>query len=126
MNSNTDYLNFTQVGNLVKDPEQVETATGKRYMRVNFAYGPKGQTSRNFVPVTIWLQDTNGGEYTAPVLHKGDFVKITGNLRQEQWIKEDGTKASIFRVHCNPKGITMLKAKAGDGQMELPLTAEEV
>jgi single-strand DNA-binding protein len=103
-------MNFTESGNLTRDPELRFTTAGTPVcsfaIAVNRDVTRDGVTSQetDFFEVNAWRKL---GEHIAESLKKGDHVLVTGRAVQRKWVMDDGTKRSTFEVNATNVGASL-------------------
>jgi len=104
------------VGNLVDDPEIRFTNTGTAVTNLRVAVTQRiqqdgqwrnGETS--FLKVNIWRDQA---ENLADSLVKGDWVMVTGRLRQRSWETPEGEKRSVTELEADEVGASLKWATA--------------
>lgn len=91
------------IGNLTRDPEMSETATGVAFCRLGIAVnrpyqGSDGERTTDFFNVTVWRTHAeNCGRY----LKKGSKVAIVGSLQNRQYEDKDGNKRQVTDIIAN-------------------------
>ena len=89
----SDLNSVTLSGNLTRDPELRQTASGKSVVSLRIAFKTYPEKS-NFIDVTAW---EGLGELLAKVYSKGDPICLTGGLSTREYEK-DGQKRTIVEV----------------------------
>ena len=88
------------IGNLTRDPEMSETATGVAFCRLGIAVnrpyqGSDGERATDFFNVTVWRTHAeNCGRY----LKKGSKVAIVGSLQNRSYEDKDGNKRQVTDI----------------------------
>ena len=91
------------IGNLTRDPEMSETATGVAFCRLGIAVnrpyqGSDGERATDFFNVTVWRTHAeNCGRY----LKKGSKVAIVGSLQNRSYEDKDGNKRQVTDIIAN-------------------------
>ncbi|PIE04767.1 MAG: single-stranded DNA-binding protein [Spirochaetales bacterium] len=91
------------VGRLTRDAEQSYTQSGYAILKFSIAVnrrrkqGDQWVDEANFFDVTVWGRQ---GEAIAPYMTKGKQVGVEGQLRQERWDAQDGSKRSKVTVEA--------------------------
>ena len=104
------------IGNLTRDPEMSETATGVAFCRLGIAVnrpyqGSDGERTTDFFNVTVWRTHAeNCGRY----LKKGSKVAIVGSLQNRQYEDKDGNKRQVTDIIANEVEFLSVRT-AGDG-----------
>ena len=103
------------VGRLVKDPELVETESGKKVTNITLAVprsykNTDGEYDTDFVDCTLW---TGVAESTSEYCHKGDLLGIKGRLQTSNYEK-DGEKK--YKTTVIAEKITFLTSKKADNK----------
>lgn len=101
------------VGRLVKDPELVETESGKQVTNITLAVprsykNVDGEYETDFIDCTLW---TAVAESTTEYCHKGDLLGIKGRLQTSNYEK-DGVKK--YKTSVIAEKITFLTSKRAD------------
>jgi single-strand DNA-binding protein len=85
------------IGNLTRDPElrysKNGTAVTKFSIAVNYKQGDKDAV--DYFNIVAWAKLA---EVVAEYVRKGHKVCVTGEMHQNDWEKEDGTKVRSFEV----------------------------
>ena len=88
------------VGRLTRDPQVRRTTSDIPVATLTVAVDDRmkdanGQKQTLFIDVVVWNnQADNVGKY----LRKGSLVGVDGRLRQRQYDRRDGSKATVFEV----------------------------
>ena len=104
------------IGNLTRDPEMSETATGVAFCRLGIAVnrpyqGSDGERTTDFFNVTVWRTHAeNCGRY----LKKGSKVAIVGSLQNRQYEDKDGNKRQVTDIIANEVEVLSVRAQ-GEG-----------
>ena len=98
------------VGRLTKNPEIVETESGKKVSNITIAVprtfkNSDGIYETDFIEITLW---NSIAERTVEYWKKGDLVGIKGRIQSDSYEK-DGEKKSVSRVIAEK--LTFLAAK---------------
>ena len=98
------------VGRLTKNPEIVETESGKKVSNITIAVprtfkNSDGIYETDFIEITLW---NSIAERTVEYCKKGDLVGIKGRIQSDSYEK-DGEKKSVSRVIAEK--LTFLAAK---------------
>lgn len=85
------------VGRLTKDPEIIETETGKKRTRIIIAVGRgfknmEGLYETDFIPCILW---NSVAENTCEYCKKGDMVGIKGRIQTNKIKSENSVKTYI-------------------------------
>lgn len=102
------------MGNLARDPELRNTASGAAVcsfgLAVNrkFKQGDDWKTEACFVDVTVWAKQA---ENCAKYLNKGSLVFLEGRLNYQTW-EADGQKRNKLEVVAN--NVQFLGQKSGE------------
>lgn len=102
------------VGRIVKDPEIIETESGKKVSNITLAiprsYKNKdGEYETDFVDCTLW---SGLAENTAEYCKKGDLVGVKGRIETEVYKKDDGSTVKNTKVVAEK--VTFLSSKKED------------
>ena len=104
------------IGNLTRDPEMSETATGVAFCRLGIAVnrpyqGSDGERATDFFNVTVWR---NHAENCGRYLKKGSKVAIVGSLQNRQYEDKDGNKRQVTDIIANEVEFLSVRAQ-GEG-----------
>jgi len=116
------YTHVVVIGNLTRDPELKYTSTNQAICNGGIAINERwtregGERAEyaSFFDYEIWGKQA---ETFSQYMAKGRLVLLDGNLRQDRWEGEDGTKRS--RVKIRVRSFTFLgsppQGGEGDGQ----------
>lgn len=99
------------VGRIVKDPELVDTETGKKVTNLTIAvprsYKNKdGEYDTDYIDCTLW---SGLAENTVEYCKKGDLVGIKGRIETEIYEKEDNS--TIKNTKLVAEKVTFLSSK---------------
>ena len=99
------------VGRIVKDPELIETETGKKVSDLTIAVPRSyknidGEYETDFIDCTLW---SGLAENTAEYCKKGDLVGIKGRLETNLYEKEDGSTFKNTKLVAEK--VTFLSSK---------------
>ena len=91
------------MGRLTRDPELRKTNSGKSVCSFDLATdnimkNPDGTRGSTFISCTIF---EGVAESVATHLRKGSKVAVTGSLQQRNFLRKDGSKASVIEVIAN-------------------------
>ncbi len=103
-------------GNVTRDPELRHTKGGTAVCNLGLAVNKSRkqedgsyEDSVSFFDLTIW---GNYGELVARKVQKGDAITASGELEQQRWEAEDGSKRSkVVLVARQIDGAAMYRAK---------------
>ena len=101
------------IGNLTRDPELTETASGVAVCRFSIAVSrdyasADGNRETDFFNITVWnKQAENCGKY----LKKGNKVAIVARLQNRSYEDKDGIKRSVTDIVASE--IEFLTPKSG-------------
>ncbi len=109
------------VGRLTRDPELRRTTTDVPVATFTLASDDRrssadGQRTTTFIDVTVWR---NQAENVAKYCRKGSLVGVDGRIRQRNFERRDGTKASVIEIVADsviflePKGETDITQDSG-------------
>ena len=110
------------IGNLTRDPEMSETATGVAFCRLGIAVnrpyqGSDGERATDFFNVTVWRTHAeNCGRY----LKKGSKVAIVGSLQNRQYEDKDGNKRQVTDIIANEVEFLSVRTQGDGMDMEMP------
>lgn len=105
------------VGRLTRDAEHSYTQSGYSLLKFSLAsnrrrkQGDQWVDEANFFDVTLWGKR---GEAIAGFMTKGKQVAVEGQLRQERWESQDGSKRSKVTIDAN--NIQFLGSRDGGSQ----------
>jgi single-strand DNA-binding protein len=120
---------LTISGRLTADPELRFTSSGKAVASFTVAdnhrrRGPGGDwqdDGTTFLQVTVW---EGLAENVADRFSKGDFVSVTGELRQRDWEDRAGNKRVSYelrgRTVASPVPVFVDKSQGSDAVTEAP------
>ena len=112
------------IGNLTRDPEMSETATGVAFCRLGIAVnrpyqGSDGERTTDFFNVTVWRTHAeNCGRY----LKKGSKVAIVGSLQNRSYEDKDGVKRNVTDIVANEVEFLTPKNVQSD-DMDMPVAS---
>ena len=103
------------VGRLTKDPELRKTPTGISVASFSVAVdnrmkNPDGTRGTTFLNCSVFREQA---ENLVKYCRKGSMVGVDGSLNQRNFVRQDGTKASVIEVvvdsvrFLEPKGSTV-------------------
>ena len=103
-------------GNVTRDPELRHTKNGTAVVNIGVAVNKSRkqedgsyEDSVSFFDLTVW---GNYGELVARKVRKGDAITASGELEQQRWEAEDGTKRSkVVLVARQIDGAAMYRSK---------------
>lgn len=103
------------VGRLVADPELKYTPSGVAVCSFRIAVnrrfkGESNEQTADFFDVVAWRQQA---EFVANYMSKGRLVSVSGRLRQDTWVQQDGQKRS--RVQIVADDVQGLEPKSREG-----------
>ena len=124
-----NFLNICIVeGNLTKDAE-VRAVNQDNVTSFSIAYNEsftskeKGLVSTvSFFNVEVWGQ--NFATKIAPLLKKGTSVRVTGKLRQDTWVAQDGTKRE--KIFIRASSIDFVSYQRNNNGEDTPRKENEV
>lgn len=87
---------FIAMGRLVADPKIATTKDGKEYATFSIAVDT-GKEETSFFECIAPAHCCNGLRLT----HKGDKIIIESSLRQQHFVRKDGTKGTSIQVVVN-------------------------
>ena len=86
---------ITMVGNVVADPTNKNTATGKSVSTLRLAVNnPMNDKDVLFINVDTWEKQA---EFVSKFVKKGSMVSVVGRLKQDEWEK-DGVKRTSYAI----------------------------
>lgn len=88
------------IGNLTRDPEAGQTASGISYCRFSIAVNRRfsskdGNNEVDYINIVTWR---NTADLCAKSLSKGKKVGIVGSIQTRSYEAQDGTKRTAFDV----------------------------
>ena len=103
------------VGRLVRDPELIETESGKKVTNITLAVprsykNPDGEYDTDFINCTLW---TGVAESTSEYCHKGDLLGIKGRLQTSTYEKDEEKK---YKTEVIAEKVTFLTNKRADNE----------
>ena len=105
------------IGNLTRDPEMSETASGVAFCRLGIAVnrpyqGSDGERATDFFNITVWrTQAENCGRY----LKKGSKVAVIGSLQNRSYEDKDGNKRQVTDIIASEVEFLSVRAQGEDG-----------
>ena len=85
----------TMVGNVVADPSNRNTTTGKSVSTLRLAVNnPINDKEVLFINVDTWEKQA---EFVSKFVKKGSMVSVVGRLKQDDWEK-DGVKRTSYAI----------------------------
>jgi len=109
---------ITIIGRVGRDPESRTTADGKTVVKFSVAVNRRGKED-----ATDWFEvQAFGrlGEVMATLITKGRQVAVSGSLRIDEWIGQDGVKRKSVGIYASD---IQLLDKRPDGQPSQPPAA---
>ena len=111
------------IGNLTRDPELTETASGVAVchfaIAVNRNYaGQDGERQTDFFNCTAWRGQA---ETIARFCKKGNKVAVTGSIQLRNYEDNQGVKRTAVDIIV--QDVEFLTPKAGEEEMDMPRTA---
>ena len=111
------------IGNLTRDPELTETASGVAVCRFSIAVSrdyasADGNRETDFFNITVWnKQAENCGKY----LKKGNKVAIVARLQNRSYEDKDGVKRYVTDIIASE--VEFLTPKGAQGDDDAPVVA---
>ena len=111
------------IGNLTRDPELTETASGAAVCRFSIAVsrdyaGADGNRETDFFNITVWnKQAENCGKY----LKKGNKVAVVARLQNRSYEDKDGVKRYVTDIIASE--VEFLTPKGSQGEDDAPVVA---
>ncbi len=111
------------IGNLTRDPELTETASGIAVCRFSIAVsrdyaGADGNRETDFFNITVWSkQAENCGKY----LKKGNKVAVVARLQNRSYEDKDGVKRYVTDIIASE--VEFLTPKGAQGEDEAPVVS---
>ena len=108
------------IGNLTRDPEMSETASGVVFCRLGIAVnrpyqGSDGERATDFFNITVWrTQAENCGRY----LKKGSKVAVIGSLQNRSYEDKDGNKRQVTDIIANEVEFLSVRNQGEGGDMD--------
>ncbi|MBQ4098578.1 MAG: single-stranded DNA-binding protein [Clostridia bacterium] len=104
------------IGNLTRDPEMSETASGVAFCRLGIAVnrpyqGSDGERATDFFNVTVWR---NHAENCGRYLKKGSKVAIVGSLQNRSYEDKDGNKRTVTDIIANEVEFLSVRNQGDD------------
>ena len=109
------------IGNLTRDPEMSETASGVAFCRLGIAVnrpyqGSDGERATDFFNITVWrTQAENCGRY----LKKGSKVAVIGSLQNRSYEDKDGNKRQVTDIIANEVEFLSVRTQGEGGDMDI-------
>ena len=123
------YNRVIMMGNLTRDPEHKQLASGQAVCRLGLASNRQFKNRQTgmmvqevcFVDIDVWgPQAESCNQY----LQKGRGVLVEGRLKLDSWTDQDGTRRSKHSIVADR--VTFLSSNASDEQMaEMGTTEQE-
>lgn len=101
------------IGRIVKNPELLETDSGKKYTNITLAVSRNyknidGEYETDFIPCKLWQ---GIAENTVTYCKVGDLIGIKGRLQTSNYEKDNETK---YVVEVIAEKVTFLSSKKAD------------
>lgn len=106
---------WTITGNLTRDPELRQTASGTEVCNMGVAVNGWKDGEVDFYDVAVWGRSAAA---CAQNLSKGSQVAVTGRGKLRTWEKSDGSKGSALQIDA--RDVTFIGAPRGQGQQQSP------
>ena len=108
------------IGNITRDPELAETASGVKVCRFSLAVnrnysGPDGERKTDFFNVTAWR---GLGENIARFVKKGNKLSIVGSVEIRNYEDSQGIKRTSVDVVAQDVEFLTAKVNSDDSQSE--------
>lgn len=109
------------IGNLTRDPETGETASGVPFCRFSIAVNrpfknADGTRDTDYFNLTVWR---NQAETCGKYLKKGNKVAVVGSLQNRSYEDKDGVKRTVTDVVVDEyEFLTPRNSGEGDGYVE--------
>lgn len=118
------------IGNLTRDPEMSETASGVAFCRIGIAVNrpyssSDGERQTDFFNITVWrTQAENCGRY----LKKGSKVAVVGSLQNRSYEDKDGNKRQVTDIIANEVEFLSVRnqSEASEEDMGAPVQRASV
>lgn len=112
-------------GNLTKDPETRQTASGKTVVNLTIACNRSYKTKEgewkelptSYLDVTLW---DNTAEYIAKNAKKGDTIFVNGYVQSSTFTAKDGQKRTSYSVVGNRVSLNSREKKASNAATAEP------
>ena len=111
-----DINKVVMVGRLTRDAEQSYTQSGFALLKFSIAVNRRRKQGEQWVDEANFFDITSfgrQGEAIASYLTKGRQVAVEGQLRQDRWEAQDGSKRS--KVYIDANYIQLLGGRDGGG-----------
>jgi single-strand DNA-binding protein len=117
------------IGNLTRDPELRQTASGTSVCSMRLAFntrsnqGGEWADKANYIDITVWGRQA---DLVAEYLTKGKKVGVTGRLEWREWETKDGSKRQSHEIvatdveFLTPVGEVVAAAAAAPKGNDLP------
>jgi len=89
--------NVVLIGRLTADPELRYTPNGNAVSNFSLAVNRYKDNEADFFDIACWQKTA---EAVAENLEKGRLVAVSGELRQERWVADDGQNRSKVKVNA--------------------------
>lgn len=107
---------FVGIGNLTRDPEMRYTQDGVAYTKFTIAINSSKKGGEAFfIECTAWEKLA---ETVAEYQRKGMKVCVTGELREDRWEDNDGTKRN--KTYCNARNVEFLDRPRAQERQDMP------
>jgi single-strand DNA-binding protein len=105
------------VGRLTRDAEQSYTQSGYALLKFSIAVNRRRKQGEQWIDEANFFDITSfgrQGEAIAQYMTKGRQVAVEGQLRQDRWEAQDGSKRS--KVYVDANYVQLLGGRDGGGQ----------
>jgi len=108
------------IGNLTRDPEASETASGVAFCRLGIAVnrpyqGSDGERATDFFNITVWRAQA---ENCARYLKKGSKVAIVGSLQNRSYEDKDGNKRQVTDIIAHEVEFLSVRTSGEGGEFD--------
>jgi single-strand DNA-binding protein len=113
------------IGNLTRDPELRELASGSSVAKMRLAVNTRRKDGEKWVDKANYFDVTTFGsraENDARYLKKGSRVGVEGRLESREWAAEDGSKRNGVEIIASQ--VDYLTPRSGD-EPQGPVAEEE-
>jgi len=110
----------TMVGNVVSDPTNKNTTTGKSVSTLRLAVNsPMNDKEVLFINVDTWEKQA---DFVSKFVKKGSMVSVVGRLKQDDWEK-DGVKRTSYAIVADRVNFVGSKKKDAVPTADIATTA---
>jgi len=120
LNKNNMLNVVTMVGNVVADPSNRSTTTGKSVSTLRLAVNnPLNDKEVLFINVDTWEKQA---EFVSKFVKKGSMVSVVGRLKQDDWEK-DGVKRTSYAIVA--ERVNFIGGKKKDDAVKVAVVSDQ-